>query len=58
MGIFVKKVQYCWKICEALVVYGLKYSHKKQKGSLDGSLDWVLFAVELEFSKILVPRLP
>ena len=27
-------------------------------GSLEGSLDRVLFAAELEFPKILVPRLP
>ena len=33
-------------------------SHKKQKGSLEGSLDRVLFVTELEFPKILVPRLP
>ena len=33
-------------------------SHKKQKDSLEGSLDRVLFAAELEFPKILVPRLP
>ena len=34
------------------------HSHKKQKGSLEGSLDRVSFAAELEFLKILVPRLP
>ena len=34
------------------------HSVKKWKGSLEGSLDWVLFAVELDFPKILVPRLP
>ena len=39
------------------IVY-LKHSHKKGKDSLEGSLDWILFAAELEFSKILVPRLP
>ena len=33
-------------------------SHKKWKDSLEGSLDRVLFAAELEFPKILVPRLP
>ena len=40
--------------------YPLKsnYSHKKRKDRLEGSLDRVLFAVELEFSNILVPRLP
>ena len=35
-----------------------KHSHKKRKDSLDGSLDRVLFAAELEFSNILIPRLP
>ena len=30
----------------------------KRKGSLEGSLGRVLFATELDFSKILVPRLP
>ena len=34
------------------------YSNKKRKDSLEGSLDRVLFAAELEFPKILVPRLP
>ena len=33
-------------------------SHKKRKDSLEASLDRVLFATELEFPKILVPRLP
>ena len=37
---------------------GLLHSHKKQKDSLEGSLDRVLFATELEFPKILVLRLP
>ena len=41
---------------EANVPYN--HSHKKQKDSLEGSLDRVLFAAELEFPKILVPRLP
>ena len=31
---------------------------RKQKDSLEGSLDRVLLAAELEFPKILVPRLP
>ena len=35
-----------------------EYSHKKRKDSLKGSLDWVLFAAEHEFPKILVPRFP
>ena len=33
-------------------------SHKKRKDSLEASLDRVLFAPELEFPEILVPRLP
>ena len=36
----------------------LNHSHKKRKYSLEGSLDRVLLAAELGFSKILVPRLP
>ena len=36
----------------------LKHSHKKQKDSLEGRLDWLLLAAELDFPKILVPRLP
>ena len=36
----------------------LNHSHKKRKDSLENSLDPVLFAAELEFPKILVPRLP
>ena len=35
-----------------------KHSHKKRKDNLEGSLDRVLFAPELDFPKILVPRLP
>ena len=35
-----------------------KHSHKKRKDSLEGSLERVLFAAELELPKILVPRLP
>ena len=34
------------------------HSHKKWKDSLEDSLDRVLFAAELEFPKILAPRLP
>ena len=33
------------------------HSHKKQKDSPEGSLDRELTAAELEFPKILVPRL-
>ena len=35
-----------------------EHSHKKRKDSLEGSLDQVLFAAELAFPKMLVPRLP
>ena len=35
----------------------LYHSHKKRKDSLEGSLDRVLFAAELEVTKILVPWL-
>ena len=34
------------------------HNHKKRKDRLEGSLDQVLFAAELEFQKIPVPRLP
>ena len=36
----------------------LKHSHKKCKDIMEGSLDRLLFVAELEFPKILVPRLP
>ena len=36
----------------------IKHSQKKRKDSLEGSLDQVLFAAELELSKKLVLRLP
>ena len=36
----------------------MDYSHKKRKDSLEGSLDRGLLAAELEFPKIVVPRLP
>ena len=36
----------------------LHHSRKKRKDSLEGSPDRVLLAVEHEFWKILVPRLP
>ena len=35
-----------------------EHNHKKRKDNLESNLDWVLFAAELEFPKILVPRLP
>ena len=34
------------------------HSHKKPKNSLEGSLNQVLFAAELDFPKIPVHRLP
>ena len=34
------------------------HCHKKRKDNLEGSLDRVLFAAELEFLKMPVPRLP
>ena len=34
------------------------YSHKNRKDCLEGSLEGVLFAAELEFPEIPVPRLP
>ena len=50
------------KITEKVVhrqLYGFfefNHSHKKLKDSLEGSLDRVLLAAELEFTKIIVPR--
>ena len=44
------------KLISLLCVSG--HSHKKLKDSVEGSLDRVLFAAELAFPKILVPRLP
>ena len=35
-----------------------KYSNKKRKDILEGSLDEVLFPTEIEFPKILAPRIP
>ena len=34
------------------------HNHKKRKDSLEGSLDRILFAAELDFPTKLVPRLP
>ena len=46
-------------LCHGLYVEtGLYHSHKKRKDSLEGSLYQVLFGTELEFPKVLVPRLP
>ena len=39
-------------------VFYSNHIHKKRKDSLEGGLDRVLFVAELEFWKILVPRLP
>ena len=36
----------------------MNHSHKKRKDSLEGSLDRVLYAAEIEFPKALAPRLP
>ena len=41
-----------------LFSFNMFYSHKKRNVSLEGSLDRVLVAVELEFSKTSVPKLP
>ena len=38
--------------------YQVNHSRKKRKDSLEGIVDRVLFAAELEFPKILVPSLP
>ena len=35
-----------------------RLSHKKQKNSVEDSLDWVLLVTEIEFLMILVPRIP
>ena len=39
-------------------IFILYHSHKKRKDRLEGSLDQILLAAELEFPKILGPRLP
>ena len=41
-----------------VVILSSNHSQKKLKDRLEGSLDPVLFVAELEFPKILVPRLP
>ena len=46
------------KVVSKTLSYQSHHCHKKRKDSLEGSLDRVLLAVELEFPKILVPRLP
>ena len=40
------------------VVNSNNHRRKKDKDSLHGSLDRILFVAELKFLKILVPRLP
>ena len=40
-----------------LILPPISHSHKKRKDSLEGRLDRVLIPTELEFLKILVPRL-
>ena len=40
------------------VVNSNNYRRKKEKDSLHGSLDLILFVAELKFPKILVPRIP
>ena len=47
-----------FKMILIFTILTLNHSHKKQKDSLEGSLDRILFAGELEYPKILVPRLP
>ena len=39
------------------MTFKCSHSHKKRKDSLEGSLDRLLLAAELEFPMILVPRL-
>ena len=41
-----------------VAIFSCCHSHKKQKDSLEGSLDRVLYATEFEFPKTLVPWLP
>ena len=52
----------CYRIASigGLLVWVVQFDHsdKKRKISLESNLDRVLVAAELEFSKILVPRLP
>ena len=40
-----------------MINHKTEHSHKKRRDSLEGSLVRVLLATELEFPKILVPRL-
>ena len=43
---------------QVLWAVAYKHSHKKRKDSLEGSLNQVLLAAELEFPNTLVPRIP
>ena len=45
-------------LCKGKKICRWYHSHKKRKDSLERSLDRVLLSAELEFTKILVPRLP
>ena len=61
--VYFKKNETCYVIfatqdSKSFTFYSYHNSYKKRKDSLEGSLDRVLFAAELEFPKILVPRLP
>ena len=49
---------YFSSLCPFSVFCLFCHSHEKWKDSLEVSLDRVLFAAQLEFPKILVPRLP
>ena len=49
---------FCLKLKSVSWCFFLLHSHKKRKDSLESSLNRALFGAELEFPKILVPRLP
>ena len=51
-----KDISYKEKLIKVGRLSSRDHSHKKRKDSLEGSLDRVLFAAELEFPKILVAR--
>ena len=51
-------VSFCDGLFSILDSFCFAHSHKKRKDSLEGSLDGVLLATELEFPKILVTSLP
>ena len=52
-----KSKQLCY-LRDQLLGALIHHCHNKRKDSLEGSLDRVFFAAEVEFRKILVPRLP